>query len=324
MDSDINARRLIDEPNHVRLPLLAELCTSDGDPTPLVPALCSCLNDSDESVRHVAMMLLERCGSEAVPPLAELLDPGRSVQTRAAAAAALGRMGPVGAPASAALCRCLGEDDETLRRHAGFALGSIGEPAVPELQRLLYADEIEINLAALEALGTMGVGAQEAADDICKLAAGENPVVQASCAGCLAQIDHADRQGLPQLMAALQHNEAVVRGTAVTWIGKLGSNASTAVPQLIDRLNDEDPQVRAEAALAIARVKPTAIEAVEPLISLLEDSAPDVVINTCIALGTIGAMAANAIKPLKGLQGHADERIAQVAGAAIAHIDQKA
>ncbi len=321
MDGDINAKRLIDGPDHVRLPLLAELYASDGDPTPLLPAVCSCLNDSDELVRHMAMMVMERCGFEAVPPMAELLAPGHPAQTRAAAATSLGRMGLVGASASAVLCRCLSEDDETLRSHAVFALGSIGEPVVPELQRLLYVDEIEVNLAAIEALGAMGTVAQAAAEDVRQLAAGENPIVQASCAGCLARIDHTDQQGFPQLMEALQNNEAPVRASAVKWIGKLGGNGSTAVPDLIDRFNDEDAQVRAEAALALARVKPTAVEAVDPLIALLEDSAPDVVVNACVALGTIGALAANALNPLKGLQGHADERVAQVAGAAIAHID---
>jgi HEAT repeat protein len=324
MDNDIIAEKLIKEPNHIRLPLLAELYTSDREPAPLVQALCSCLSDSDESLRNMAMLVLERCGPEAVAPLAELLAPAYPIQTRAAAAASLGRMGPAAAPASAALCLCLQEDDETLRSHAVFALGCIGAAAVPDLQGLLSADELKVNSAVLETLGYMGPAAQAAADDIRKLIAAQDPLLQVDCAGCLARIDVADPQGLPQLIAALQRNESAVRAAAVRWIGKLAGNGETALPELLNCLQDETAEVRSEAALALARVKPTAVEAVDPLIGLLGDSAHDVLVNAGIALGTIGPPAADALKPLKTLQGHADERVAQVAGAAIAHIDPKA
>ena len=228
MDSDLNAKMLIDEPNHVRMPLLAEMCASDDDPTPLMPSLLGCLNDRDESLQHMAMLVMERCGSEAVSPLSELLGPGYPIQIRAAAAASLGRMGSVAASACTALGGCLIEGDETLRSHALFALASIGEAAIPELQGLLRANEIEVNLAALEALGAMGPVAQPAVNDIRILSAGEDPLLQIACAGCLVKIDHTDPQGLPQLLAALQHNEATVRAAAVKWIGRLGGNGSMA------------------------------------------------------------------------------------------------
>lgn len=320
MDNIVISEKLIDAPNHVRLPLLAGLYASDADPAPFVEVLCGCLDDADESLRSMAMMVMERCGSEAVAPLSDLLSPARTAQTRASAAVSLGRMGSVAAAASGALCQCLREEDETLRRHAAFALGSIGESALPGLQRLLFSDDREVVLAAIEALGAMGPAAVAAGDDIRRLAESEDLLIKTSCAGCLARMDHTDPQGVPQLMAAMTHFEADARVLAVRWIGKMGEKGAAAVPQLIDRLRDDEGQVRAEAALALARVEPAPEEAVEPLIVLLEDGESQALVHAAIALGTIGAAANIAIGPLEKLQNHTDERIAQVAGAALTRI----
>ena len=233
MDNDEIAAKLIDGPDHVRLPLLAELYASEADPAPLVGALSRCFDDADESLRHMAVMLMARCGSEAVPPLSALLSPAEPAETRAAAAVSLGRLGAVAAPASGALCRCLHEDDDTLRSHALFALGAIGAPALPELRGLLSADRRAVVLAALEALGAMGPAAMAAGEDIRRLAEGDDPLVQTNCAGCLALIDAADPMGVPQLTAATQHVEADLRASAVGWIGKMGAKGAAAAPRLI-------------------------------------------------------------------------------------------
>ena len=159
MECEVIAAQLAAEPNHVRLPLLFRIYAWEGDPTPLVPALCNCLADPDRSVQQTAVLVLTRCGPEAVPPLTALLAPLYPADRRAEAAAALGRMGAEAAPACAALCECLRDADDTLRQQAIFALGAIGAPAVPHLEELLGDPVVAVSVAALEAMGRIGPAA---------------------------------------------------------------------------------------------------------------------------------------------------------------------
>jgi HEAT repeat protein len=271
----------------------------------------------------MAILVLERCGPDGVEPLVELVAPEHPSKIRAAAATSLGRIGSLAASASSVLCRCLLEEDDTLRNHAVFAIGRLGRDAVADLQRCLASDEESVKKAALEALGRLGSDAREAVPEIRGLADGKDPIMQVACAGCLAQIDPHDPQGLPLLLEATRSPEADIRALAVQRIGELTSEAATAAPELMHCLQDDSAAVRAAAALALARVKPDTVEAVALLTGLLEESIPDVVMNAGIALGTIGPPAADALETLQRLQSHNDPRVSQIAGAAIERISPK-
>jgi HEAT repeat protein len=309
------------QPSPVRLSLLSRLFTAGDDPAAKTQAVAACLHDADPAVRRTAMLVLERCGPDGVGPLTGLLAPTQPADTRALAAASLGRMGPVAGAAAADLGRCLEADDDTLRSLAEFALGRLGSAAVPELQRLLLDSTLRPTvIAALGALGRIEPPAVAAQDAVRKLLPESDPFVQLACAACLAHLNIEDPDGLPRLSAAAADPAEEVRTAALRHIGELAQKAAGAHPVVQRGLGDPAPAVRATAALALARIKPDAVESIQPLLALLADSDPQAALNTTIALGTLGPPAGAAIEPLQRLLGHQDSQVSQAAAAALSRI----
>jgi HEAT repeat protein len=95
----------------------------------------------------------------AVPVLCEILQDPES-PNRAAAAAALGRIGKDAAPAVPTLDKALADRSAVVRRNAALALARIGpkaEPAIPDLIHLLTPEQPdEVRLYAMEAIAFIG------------------------------------------------------------------------------------------------------------------------------------------------------------------------
>ena len=74
---------------------------------------------------------------------------------------------------------------------------------------------------------------------------------------------------VPDLVTALQSQDAAVRLKAIEVLGRMGSDARDAVPQLINLLDDPDPAVRKAAARTLGLIGPAANAAVPALMRKL-------------------------------------------------------
>ena len=144
-------------------------------------------------------------------------------EVRAAAAVALGRLGPAAAPAAEPLVAAFTDADSYVRGAAAVALGQIGQAAVPTLVRAL---------------------------------ADPNPETRWSAGIALGRIGRAGAAAIPALMTAASDANDNVRYVAVVALGELGRAASEATPLLTEALHDPDDSVRAAARRAMQQVAP--------------------------------------------------------------------
>jgi HEAT repeat protein len=95
---------------------------------------------------------------------------------------------------------------------------------------------------------------------------------------------------LPELIAGLSSDDAMVRKVSIDALGKFGDEAVIAIPQLRENLYyDEWSMVRISAAIAISQLGANAKDAAPDLISVIEnDPHPGVVYYAVITLSDIG------------------------------------
>ncbi len=282
--------------------------------------------------------------AEVVPTLRALLADSSS-GVRAAAAAALGKLGPD--PASAAvpdLIDRLADGDESVRREAVAALGLVGanDPdTVPALAGMLTDASAALRAAAAAGLGSMGEAAAPAAARLVPLLRDRDPAVQAAAsdamnkigslcadatqsladgltsddiqarertAEALGEIGAAAAGMAPQLAKAATDRNDRVRAKAVEALGKMGEAAAgVAVPRLVRALRDPDGWVSALAAEALGEMGEGAADAALPaLMKSLMHRNPQVRANAAAAVGKLGPAARRAIPPLEKVIEDAD------------------
>ena len=189
----------------------ATLLGDFGDPRAVGP-LVEVLHDEDRAVRDAATAALRKIGQAAVPALISALqDPNGNVQE-----AAVSILKDLADPrAVEPLIGCLTSQNWVLRMHAAKGLGITGdESAVACLVPLLIDPVKAVRVDATEALSRIG------------------------------------RPALPTLLAALRHQEWLMRLQACEALGRLG--VEEAVELLCQvMLNDRDAAVRQDAAKAL-------------------------------------------------------------------------
>lgn len=155
------ARVLGDDPSpQVRIRSAQALGALAEAPETAVPALAQALSDAEADVRRAAAEALGKFkgNADAVAALQKALD-DRDIAW--AAAASLGRLGPVSAPAVPALRQLAvaKEAEYAARLRALRALGQIGDAAkdaTPECLQLLSGDDARLRVEAAIALLTFG------------------------------------------------------------------------------------------------------------------------------------------------------------------------
>ncbi len=192
------------------------------DPRAVGP-LVGVLHDEDRAVRDAATAALRKIGPPAAPALlAALQDPNGNVQE-----AAVAILKDVATPeAVEPLVGCLTSRNWIVRMHAAKALGNLGdERAVRHLIPLLVDSVKAVRVDATDALARIG------------------------------------RPALATLLAALRHEEWILRLHACEALGKIG--AEEAVVALCEvMLHDRDMAVRQDAAKALSSIgHPAAFEA---------------------------------------------------------------
>lgn len=246
-----------------------------------VPTLAEALKDKARFVRRAAVQSLGQLGtdaSSAIPALAESLKDEDWV-VRGSAARVLGELRHRAQHAVPALAEALDDKDCRVRDQAVLALRLIGPPAVdaiPSLIRCLddkdesFRTEVSMTLRVirgLDKMGTLGPGAAAAAPALMPIRGSFRvplaPLIEALSHGDASMRDwivealaRTGRQGVPELIVALKHQDHRVRHGAADSLGMIGLDAKAAQPTLLRLMGlDEEPTVRKAAEQALHRIQ---------------------------------------------------------------------
>ena len=293
-----------------------------------------------DTVRSQVVEALVRNGSGVVSLLTEQLR-AEDLETRQAAAVALGRIGDRGA--TSALVAALA--DRALAVAAAGALARVGDSdAFEPLIQLLGDREPAIRLAVIAALNSIGDSRMPAR--IGALLADPDPIVREAALRIAGYFGY--MECLQQVLACCDDPNEAVRRTAVEQLAFF--EAPEAASPLLASLSDDVPSVRAAAAATLARAEhPSRMDA---LVRALQDPDAWVRFVTLKSLGAINAIGAlddvvdrlkhdpaahvrlaaievigrlrppNALSILEPLTRSSNEDIAQAAIAALGHVDQ--
>lgn len=195
------------------------------------------------------------------------------------------------------------------RARAAYALGSLHDTAaVPDLSRLLSDRRTDVRVAAVQALGR--IGDARATRPLIDSLSSARPTPSLLVAQALCQIG---RPAVPDLIAALRHDDALVRLTALDALRLLGAaDAGAQVAQLLD--DDPSPQVREAAATTLGRIG--TYTALRPLLAAASPLEPAPLRAAAAhALGELGIAAA--AQPLVALLPSGDHQVSRAAATAL-------
>jgi HEAT repeat protein len=248
-------------------------------------SLLAILRRGSEVERQRAAQALARIGKPALQPLIETLKNDKDSGARAAAAFALGQMGPLSATALPDLTAALRDGEERVRGSSASALARLGpaaKGAIPPLVEMVSHDAHPG--AAIEALGAIGPAARDAVPALIAVLKDEKKeaTTRASAATAIPRIAPADRQvipalvegmrtanfglanmcqnavtrfgpaAIPALKGALREGRGKGRERLVATLSRVGQRSPDLLPILSAALHDDDPAVRREAAVGLA------------------------------------------------------------------------
>jgi len=219
------------------------------------------LDASDPALRAAACWALGREGAPvpdaALKRLAELLRADASERVRAAAAAALGRVGEAARSAKPALVEALSAERASVRWAAADALHRIGPgPAeAPGLVAALDSGDAYVRAFATFSLGELGSTAgEQAAQALAERVRKEGGAGKAGAARALSKMGGAAKTAVPMLIAELRSEREQRRWRAARTLGRIGPDARDAVGALLVALKDPSESVRAQAARSLGRI----------------------------------------------------------------------
>lgn len=219
------------------------------------------LKDEDWAVREEAAVLLgDFADPRAVEPLVEALhDEDRAV--RDAAAASLRK---IGAPAVQAIVRALQDPNGNVQEAAATILKDLADPSTAEpLINCLTNKNWIVRMQAAKGLGLLRD--DRSVRPLIPLLMDPVKAVRVDTTDALARIG---RPAVATLLAALRHEEWIMRLHACEALGKIG--AEEAVESLCEVMqNDRDAAVRQDAAKALGGIG--SASALEPLTAALGD-----------------------------------------------------
>ena len=255
--------------------------------------LLACLPEESASVRALAaeaLGLLQNAPEQVVPALTELTRDA-SPPVRTAAATALGRFREKAIEAHGALAALLEDKVDLVRDAATAAIADIGQlsgEATHRLeQKLTHPDNLQRAQTA-EALGEMGKSAGPAAPALVESLSDENDLVRGKAAEALGRIgEGAAEVAIPALIDSLLDDDNTVQALAAEALGQMGTEAATAIPQLMTALDSNNAEVRSKVVRALGRLK--AEDAREKLEAACRNGDADVRIDALAALAEIGA-----------------------------------
>jgi HEAT repeat protein len=277
-----------------------------------------------DDVRGVASSALGRLGEAALP---HLLEAARNTDAsgRQWAIAALRQAREAGAPMSMilpTLINAMNDPDLHVREFASFGLRDIGAPARAALRQMLQDGDLLSRIRAASALLQLNSSDKDALSLLKESAAHADLEARREAVdGLYFGAAHAE-SALPELIRALDDDDALIRIHAANCLEEMGKKCIPAVPALLKRLTDEEEEVRCTAAQAIMESGTKDASAVPALVTALSDEHPTVRFCVATALGKIGRKAAPALPSLKRLLNDEDEMTRDAAAAAIKRISR--
>jgi HEAT repeat protein/lysophospholipase L1-like esterase len=256
-------------------------------------------------------------------PLPALLASLRAAdpRERAAAARALGEIGPPARSATPSLVSRLDDEDESVRWRAGEALAAIGpEPSrcVEPLRRMAADPGRRGRAEAAGALGWIGPAAAPAVPALVSALADPRRDVRARSAWALGRIGPASAPAVPALIVMMHDPDNGWR--AVDALGDIGPAAAAAEGALADALAQRSDSIRWRAAQALGRLGDAARPAGPALAHALEDRDDNVRLAAARALAQAGVDATVARAPLLGALSDTDSRVRAAAIRALHHL----
>jgi HEAT repeat protein len=248
---------------------------------PAVKPLQDALGSQDARAREVAALSLASIGRPlATPAAARLLEVAEKDQDDSVKAAALAALPRVGAdPATAVPLALAGlkSSDEGVRRAATNSLllsrsygRSYGEKAVPALVADLRSDDATVRQRSAQVLGRMNVAAREAVPALIDRAKKEP--AETVYATALAQIGAPALDPLLKELTATSEKDFASRAWVFRALKDMGSPAMDA---LVPALDSPQPAVRAGAVRALEGM-PLTPPLVKRLVDLSADNDPKV------------------------------------------------
>ena len=239
----------------------------------VVPLVTTAVSTSSLSVSQAAAGALPPIDLSAARQvmatwLPKLTDADHEV--RRDAAAILGALGPVAAPAVPALLSALDDSDTLVRERATRALGAIGLPidaVMPGLLRALHDPEWTVRHAAVSQLSFGGFSSPETLTALHELTKDDNQTIAQ-----LAQLAVTRPEREPQAATytfMLQHETG--RVYSLHQLAKLGPRAAEALPTISATLSSDRPLERYLAVRALEAIGRPALTA---LTTALQDNDP--------------------------------------------------
>ena len=222
-------------------------------------------------------------GTSLVAPL--IHDP--SVEVRAEAAAAIGRLGHE--DSAMLLFELLADESELIQESAMRALSRMpGGRVLPLLLHALTSSDADVRIRAAETLGML----RDASTAPALIALSRDPRENVRRAAIKA-LGELEAPGIPNLLrAAIFDESSVVRQQAVISLGKLQD--PEGVKDLLPLLGDPDPKMRFVAVRSLGQLRNP--QAVPSLIPFLNDARKELRYAAVEALGNVRAI--SAVEPL--------------------------
>ena len=201
----------------------------------------------DTEIQNESLDALREGGVDALPVLRALLQ-GKERLPALVAIDMIGTLGPRADAAVPELTKAL--DRRSLRGLAATALGRIGRAARPALDQLreLMRDK-EANMAIAAAFACWRIAEDPAA--IPALVRGLGSGSAGSRFMATSSLGRIRKPAVDPLIAALAHEDPIVRAAAANALGQIGPDARKARRALYETLKDESAIVRKSVEMAL-------------------------------------------------------------------------
>jgi len=232
--------------------------------------LSQAVKSPDVSVRFAAVSVLRQMGRqtpEAISPLIVAIgDKNRWIC--GIAAEAVGRFGPLAAPATKPLLELLKSPDAYIRRRAIEALIFVGPDAHEAVKPLIKVQATDpdgsVRHAAFLALQQVNI-AQVSKDSLAHASAeilaqvktlqGPDEAASVEAARVLGDLGLRAKEAVPALVMTLRHKDKWRREAAAKALAKLAPFAGEFLPTLQMAAYDPEPEVRSAVAKAIEQIE---------------------------------------------------------------------
>jgi len=233
-------------------------------------------------IRMHAGEALANIGEPAVPGLIKALKT-KHAEGRAAAARALGLLGPRAKAALPELIKLINDTSPLVRRASALSLVKIDPKSsnvIEGLSKALSDNELIVCHGAALALKQAGASAEKAVPALEKALANERKEIRRVAALALGSIG---KSAIPVLTKAIFSKDPLVRKYAARAIGNIGREAEgKGVDALIKALSDSEAEVRREAVWSLALIVPEAKKA-QSALTTVKDKDPDYVVRYAAA-----------------------------------------